>query len=386
MKILHCCLGNFYIDNYGYQENILPRIHKRQGHDVTILASTETMKNSAHLTYISPSFYYNEDEIPVKRIPYFKWLPAKITRKLRLYVGVSEYIKSVSPDVIFIHGLQFCSIKEIASYAKLHNQVKIYVDNHADYVNSGNNWFSMNVLHKTIYKRCAKIIEPYTVKFYGTLPIRNRFLSEIYKIPLDKIDLLPLGVDLFNQEENERKAIRKKIRQKLHIDSEDFIIITGGKINRLKNIHLLIDAVNQINNKKIKLIVFGKIAPDMQEIITNSIENSKHILYIEWLDSSETSKYFIASDLAFFPGTHSVLWEESIGLGIPGVFKRWKGIEHVDLGGNCILLDEVNIDTIKNEIIKLHTNKDIHNQMKEIATVKGPSYFSYEEIARKSIQ
>ena len=23
MKILHCCLANFYIDNYGYQENIL---------------------------------------------------------------------------------------------------------------------------------------------------------------------------------------------------------------------------------------------------------------------------------------------------------------------------------------------------------------------------
>lgn len=39
MKILHLCLACFYIDGYTYQENILPRINREDGHDVRILAS-----------------------------------------------------------------------------------------------------------------------------------------------------------------------------------------------------------------------------------------------------------------------------------------------------------------------------------------------------------
>lgn len=27
MKILHICLASFYIDNYSYQENLLPKFH-----------------------------------------------------------------------------------------------------------------------------------------------------------------------------------------------------------------------------------------------------------------------------------------------------------------------------------------------------------------------
>ena len=42
MKVLHCCLAAFYIDDYGYQENILPKMHKIQGHQVKIVSSTET--------------------------------------------------------------------------------------------------------------------------------------------------------------------------------------------------------------------------------------------------------------------------------------------------------------------------------------------------------
>ena len=49
MKILHCCLAAFYIDNYGYQENILPKIHQIHGHEVKIVASTETFIDDKNL-------------------------------------------------------------------------------------------------------------------------------------------------------------------------------------------------------------------------------------------------------------------------------------------------------------------------------------------------
>jgi len=63
MKILHCCLSQFYIDNYSYQENILPRVNKQMGHEVKIIASTETYLDNRNLEYVEPSRYYTEDGI-----------------------------------------------------------------------------------------------------------------------------------------------------------------------------------------------------------------------------------------------------------------------------------------------------------------------------------
>ena len=81
MKVLHLCLSAFYIDGYGYQENILPRMHKKLGHDVLIVASTETYIDNMNLGYIESRNYVNEDGIPVHRIPYSKYIPARIVHK-----------------------------------------------------------------------------------------------------------------------------------------------------------------------------------------------------------------------------------------------------------------------------------------------------------------
>ena len=42
MKIMHLMLSSFYIDNYSYQENLLPKYHKKLGYEVEIVASLFT--------------------------------------------------------------------------------------------------------------------------------------------------------------------------------------------------------------------------------------------------------------------------------------------------------------------------------------------------------
>ena len=88
MKILQVCLAAFYIDDFGYQENILPKMHKMQGHQVSILASTETYLNNFTLGYVKSKKYTTKDNIPIVRIPYVNYLPNYLVRKLRLYKNV----------------------------------------------------------------------------------------------------------------------------------------------------------------------------------------------------------------------------------------------------------------------------------------------------------
>lgn len=385
MRILHCCLAAFYIDNYSYQENILPKMHKLQGHNVSILASTETYLNNTSLGYIEPSSYINEHDIPVTRIPYLNILPKAVIRKLRVYKGVFKYIDEFKPDVIFIHDSQFISIIEIVKYLKLHPDVKVYVDGHTDFINSARSWLSKNILHKIIYKWCTNIIEPFTRKFYGTLPLRVDFFINVYGTPPEKTELLLMGIDDTLVDFKEESNIRNKMRAKLNIKENDFVIITGGKIDRNKNIHLLMKAVNELNIENIKLIVFGSYSNDIQEEFL-TLEKHQGIKYVGWLSIKETYEYFFASDLGFFPGTHSVLWEQAVGIGLPCVFKKWTGIQHVDLGGNCLFLEESSDYAIRNHILKIYNDKNLWSNMKDVALSKGVKQFSYYEIAKKAIE
>lgn len=383
MKILHCCLANYYIDDFGYQENIITKMHKLQGHDVKILASTEVIK-ATKLAYTVPSSYISKDGIPITRIPYINWLPHFVAKKLRIYTSIRKNLERFKPDIIFLHNVQFIGVKVVVKYAKK-NKVKIYADNHTDYMNSAKNWFSKNILHKIIYKWCVKHIEPYVIKFWGVTPSRRDFLVDFYKVNPNKVDLLVMGVDDSEIDLNSIEKTRLQIRSKLNIRDNQFVIITGGRITRQKNIHLLMDAVNDLKTYNIKLIVFGKVREDIKAEI-EKFADSSNILMLGWQSNFEINNLFFASDLAFFPSRHSVLWEQATGCGLPAVFRRYKGYTHLDVGGNCVFIDEVNKSVIKKTILSIYENKEKYKEMKKVAVEKGTVEFSYSKIAKRAIE
>jgi len=385
LKILHCCLAAFYIDEYGYQENIFPKMHKLQGHQVEIVASTETYINNVNLGYINPGSYLTENNIPITRLPYVNYLPSFLAKKLRVYKGLATILENFKPDIIFLHDCQFLSIREIASYAAKHSNTTIYVDGHTDFINSAKNIVSRLILHGIIYKWCAKIIEPYTKRFYGTLPIRVDFFVDIYRMPVKKVELLLFGADDTVLDLTKSNEIRASVRDTLSIAPNDFVIVSGGKIDYQKNIHILMKAVVHLNLENIKLIVFGSPIKELENEIYE-LANVYSISYVGWLNTSKIYDYFLASDLAFFPGTHSVLWEQAVGTGLPCVFKDMKGFHHVDLGGNCLFIKEVNMETIKSYILKLYNDTALYAKMKKISMTKGVEKFSYFKIAKEAVK
>jgi 1,2-diacylglycerol 3-alpha-glucosyltransferase len=383
MKILHCCLAAFYIDNYSYQENILPRIHKNQGHEVEILASTETYIDNKTLGYINSGSYLNEDDVQVTRIDYVSMIPKKIVRKLRKYKGIRTFLEKFKPDLIFLHDAQFASVIDFKNYKIKYPNVVIVSDCHTDFVNSGRNWFSKHILHKIIYKHYINILEPYVNKFYGTLPIRVDFLKDVYGIPSSKIELLELGADdtLFSLEN--KKEIRENFRTLHKIPQDNFLIMSGGKIDKRKKIDNLIEAFVNLKKPKTSLVIFGTPSEEMKPILNQYTESN--VIFLGWLNREEIYNVLLSSDLAVYPGTHSVLWEQSVGVGLPCVFRRWKGIEHVDLGGNCLMIDIGSVNEVSETITNIVEDEKLYLNLKQTSVQLGIKKFSYSEIARKSI-
>lgn len=384
MRIVHMCLGCFFPDGYSYQENMLPKFHKKQGHYVEVIASLATFDENGQSTYMpKPQIYQNEYDIKVTRLAYKK--PGIIYHRMKRYKGTLKALEKAKPDILFIHGCQFRDMDKVIKYLKLHPHVRVYVDNHADFSNSGTNFFSRNILHRIIWKHSAHLIEPYTTMFYGVLPARVDFLRNIYKIPSDKSELLVMGADDDMVNDAARADVKKAIREKYGIAEDDFLVMTGGKIDKWKTQTLLLmQAVKNIANEKVKLIVFGSVTTDLKEQV-NSLVDDKKIQYIGWVKSQDSYQYFAAADLVVFPGRHSVFWEQVAAQGIPMLCKKWDGTTHVDIGGNVDFLYEDSVEEIQMKIEKLVSGDGSYEKMLELAQGKGKEQFSYNNIAMRAI-
>lgn len=388
MRIAHLCLAAFYIDGYGYQENILPRVHKRMGHEVEIIASTETYVDKSHLGYVEPSSYWNEDGIRVHRLAYSRWLPRRLRPKIRAYEGLREKLDAFAPDLIFLHDVQFWDVLVVCDYAKLH-KIPVHADSHTDYVNSARSFTSRHLLHGLFYKALVQRADRFISRYFPTLPLRADFMAEVYGLPRDKMELLPFGFDDTSVPNVEREEVRRAFRGKLNISCEDTVFVTGGKLDLRKNIHDLIDRFSRLRKsgqlEGVHLIVFGEPNEEVASRLSKiAIDDNVHM--VGWIKASELYSAFWAADMAIFPGTHSVVWEEAIAHGLGAVFRRWVGMGHLDVGGNARFIDDAQPHTLDRVLLDLtKENGALMSEMNDAAQQNGPKHFSFSKIAEKAI-
>lgn len=385
MKIVHLCLGNYFADGYSYQENMLSQFHKQLGYEVEVIASTQSFDENGKVCFRDKTgTYHNEQGIQVTRLP-FKWNNA-VGRKLKRYAGTYAALEAAAPDILFIHNVQFLDSSVVAKYLKKYPDVVVYADNHADFSNSATNWVSKNILHKILWKRCARKLEPYVKKFYGVLPVRVRFLTDVYGLPKEKCELLVMGVDDNLAEQVTAADAVKTVRTQYGVETDDFLVVTGGKINqyRPETLHLM-RAVTQMTDTRIKLLVFGVVAQELKAEFDALCQNNR-VIFAGWKTPAETNGLMAAADLAVFPGLHSVLWEQAVGLGVPCAFRKIDGVDHVDLGGNAVFMEDTSTDALQQLMETLLADTAQYEKMRTVAQQKGMQTFSYRQIAARCIQ
>lgn len=383
-KVLHIMLAGPVSDGWSYQDNMITKYHKRMGYDVTMITSQWIWGENGELKKYEKTNYRNCDDVKVIRLP----IKGKddFTRKLKRFKNLNAAIRDERPNIIFIHNLSFLDIMCIVKYLKKNPHIKVYVDNHSDFSNSGSNWFSRFFLHKLIWRAMAAKIEPHTVRFYGVLPARVNWLVDMYNLPKQKCELLLMGADDEILERVKKGNKRKTIRDTYNILDNEFLIVTGGKIDQAKKqTLLLLESVKNFNYPGIKVIVFGSIVDSLKDELGRLCDNSK-IIYAGWITSEESYSYFEAADLVVFPGRHSVFWEQVAGQGLPMVCKYWEGTTHVNLGGNVKFLYEDSVEEITGVLTEIMANnKELYYRMKKQAkNVKNS--FLYSTIAQQAIE
>lgn len=382
MKILHIAPNAPYNDYWGYQDNLLPKYHKKLGHDVTVI-TTNRMHKDGKIVETDCSDYVLNDGVRVIRLKRKKYFHRVITN-LKSKLPAFAYIKDIKPDFIFFHGLISETIFDAIKYKKEMNPDCVIVqDNHMDYNNAGNCEKIIDKVFRAFHRRISKKSISYISKVYGVTPWRKKFVEDYFKIPVEKTDVLIMGADDENVDFSNKQTTRKRIRGKNNIGDNDFLIVTGGKIDRKKKIDILMSAVIGIEN--IKLLVFGSVAEELKEEFDKMIMKSRNIIYVGWVNADEVYDYFFAADLVLFPGGHSVMWEQACAAKVPCVFEKWDGMEHVDNGGNSDFVYPVTKENLISKINELHFT-DKYFKMKTVAESDKTDVYLYSKIAEKSLE
>ena len=377
MIILYIKLHCGYSDTWTYQENVLTAKFAQMGHETHIAVSTRTTDCNRNTIIQSPREYVNEFGVHVHMLPFSKRF-TKLSKKFDYYDSLYDLMERIRPDFIFSHGVQYASLLTVAKYKKNHPEVKLVADNHGDQVIMPVDNLKRKIVHKVIYKYFVDRADKYIDKYYGVSPSRGQYLTDIYGVSPNKIGIIPQVGDDTTANKYNYNVERELLCEKYHLDKNKTILIFGaGNIDAKKNLIPLVEAVEE--NPNYELVIFGSFRADVKtEFEKHQTHPNIHCIGV--LSVKDIYRTIIGSDLAIYPGQHSVLWDNTVACGTPLCVRRWVGMDYFDVNGNCRYISEGTKKEIKGLLEDLSVDGRIET-MRVSAQGDAKKLFSATEIA-----
>ena len=348
--------------------------------NITIISSYENGAYKISKSYKNTSIkYIKSSKLEIKLYNLLYRLIRKVFKKKLnfsslYYLKSYRILKKYNYDYIVVEGGDYLELKKIVDYFGKKN---IYLHIHHQLI--------PNIELDAIFDNIIG-----TSNFVNKEWERNSSNKNLHKYVVYNC----VNENYFNKKISNNE--RRTIREKLGFEKDDFIVIYCGRIIKEKGVKELVQAVNLIENKKIKLLIVGSInfALECTDEYLRSIESfvkksDNKIKFTGYIANEEVFKYYQTADVQVIPS----ICEEAAGLvSIEGMLSGLPLIVTKSVGLNEYVSDECSIKIskeknlvvhIKEAIEKLYNDKNMYNNMK-LAGLKRSNYFKmnkyYEDI------
>jgi spore coat protein SA len=216
---------------------------------------------------------------------------------------VATKVKDLKPEIIHIHNRPAFTLP-------IHEQNKdarILLHMHNDHLSTVD-----RKKLKKIVKRCHKVI------------FVSHFLQRAANKTDDRIKKKSLvihnGIDTDHFRPHwEQKAVRKKMREQLHINKRDIVLLYVGRIIEEKGLLDIIRSIRALKKKgaRLKLVVVG--ASEFGSTKMNGYERlvrkeaekmTRQIRFVGYVEHENIHKFYNMADIFLFP----IRWKEPFGL------------------------------------------------------------------------
>jgi glycosyltransferase involved in cell wall biosynthesis len=394
MKIAH--IIGYFQPELGYEEYYTALTQHKLGHDVSVITSDRIypFKNIEKILKDIGSEYTGRKRwVGMKEVNGLKVyrLPCVIETLLDFIIilGAGQILSKINPDIVHCHGAKqgtqvFSAINKGQGY-------KLVVDEHDQGPTYSTEPTLKNKIARLDYfvlrKRICKYIYNKADALVAITPQTKNFLMDLYKIPEDQIELLPLGVNTemfyFN------KSKRKEIRDKLGINEDQLLLITTGRLIKEKKTEVLIKAFGNLSKKfKLKLLIIGRGDDDHMSDLKNiatQVDPDDNIIFQGFAPVRELPDFYSAADIGIW-GKESITIIEAMACGLPLVIADMDTMKHLVSYDNGLSFhpgDQVQLEGCLEKII---SDEALRNVMRKNSLDAAKNQYSYDVRTKKLLK
>jgi glycosyltransferase involved in cell wall biosynthesis len=181
-----------------------------------------------------------------------------------------------------------------------------------------------------------------------------------YYKPNKEVKIIPLA---FHPPEIGRKG-----RDSLGLDKGSFYFITIGRLVKRKSIDTVLNALSQINIKRIKFLVMGD-GPEMGFLVnlTNELGLNERVKFLGYVENEDKYPYLKNSDSFILTSMHEgfgIVFMESMFVGLPIVCSNNGGqVDFLKDGENALLVDVGDVESCKKSMLRVYKEEKLRSKM-----------------------
>ncbi len=289
-------------------------------------------------------------------------------------------IEKWKPDAIWVFGWNFKGHFSIMRYFK--GKIPVYFRGDSHLLDESESFSFKKTIRRIVLKWVYKYIDK---AFYVGTNNKKYFIK--HGLQEEQLVFAPHAIDNARFSFEYSKDDLDTIRSDNNLKEDDLIFGFVGKLEKVKNLEILIRAFNQIKNKHAKLILVGTghllqdlqlMAKDNPNIKFVGFQNQKNIpifyqLFDVFILSSKSETWGLAINEAM-AGSCVILASDKVGSAIDlvnvgkngYVFKYDKKEDIIKKINLIIKKDNVSIQKMKDESKKIISNFDFNNIAKAI--------------------
>ena len=289
------------------------------------------------------------------------FLYKKVKNRILNYFKIFGLSATILPNIIKENKIEIISYQDpVSSFFSIlvlkirRIKVKIIIETHGDFIETLS--LEKNLLFPSLYKKIFLNMARYTLDRADKLrAVSSSTEAQVKEINQNKeITRFPAWVDFDNFKDI------LPVRE----NNKDFKILFIGSVTDRKKPHLIVEAINSLNSKDIKLYVVGPTPNEsylskLKELV-NKYELEEQVVFAGSVDRESVMEYYSQSNLMILPSVSEGLARvifESQATGCPVLVTDAPGMGDIVIDGQTgYVFESNNLESLTNKIQEIKTN------------------------------
>jgi len=312
-------------------------------------------------------------------------IPSRLPFSLSTLNMLKKIDKRFNIDVFAFHGA--CSTPNVPSFRRYTSKPLVYHEYGATPLLLKNVYLRVSPPKTLIRLTLDSALEYLALKYVDKLivasPLTKREFQKYYSYPEERIDVVPLGQDLFERHAHKLLTDKKNIIQR-----EKQLLFVGNDWHR-KGVKYLFLALKEVL-KEVSDVTLNITGPPQEPFISmaEKLNLKNHIKYIGNVNEETLARFYNECDVFVLPSFHEGFSNtiiEAMAFGKPVITTPIAGYPVIENRKEGFLVSPGDFKTLASFIIKLLDDKVIYQEMSKNATEKAKKY-TWKESAKKILE